>query len=91
MLAEISKAVAGGVSDSEVIRSRTKIETGAVLQGELPLGRMRNILGRWIYNHEYRTLEQELEVLRKTGAAEVTSLLRDYSLSPLTITTLGPG
>ncbi len=91
MLAEISKAVAGGVSDSEVIRSRTKIETGAVLQGELPLGRMRNILGRWIYNHEYRTLEQELEVLRKTGAAEVTSLLRDYLLSPLTITTLGPG
>ena len=91
MIAEMTKAVREGLTNLEISRSRTKIETGSVLQGELPLGRMRNILGRWIYNHEYRTLEQDLEVLQQVSVSGVTGLLRDFTLSPLTITTLGPG
>ena len=91
MIAEMKKAVRYALTEQEISRSRTKIETGSVLQGELPLGRMRNILGRWIYNHEYRTLEQDLEILSGVNLTGIKDMLANYQLSPLTITTLGPG
>ena len=90
LLAEIRKVIREGVSQAEVDRSKTKIETATVLHGELPLGRMRSICGRWTYNHEYRPLEEELAELEAVSGVDIQEVLRQYPCSPVTITTLGP-
>src|SRR5207247_10140579 len=50
--------VKGDLKEDEVERAKNKIAGGLVLSGEVPIGRMRSIGDMWIYNHEYRSLEQ---------------------------------
>ena len=61
-LAELEKAKKD-IGDDEVERAKNKIATSLVLSGEVPLGRMRSIGGQWIYNREYRSLEQDMATL----------------------------
>jgi predicted Zn-dependent peptidase len=74
----------------EVERAKNKIASGIVLQGEVPLGRMRSIGGQWIYNREYRSLEQDMATLMAITPESLKQLMRDFPFDPMTIVTLGP-
>ncbi|MCL2648709.1 MAG: insulinase family protein [Phycisphaerales bacterium] len=91
LMEELRRVVKEGLSDEEVQRSKNKIESATVLQGESPLGRMRNLAGRWIYNHEYRSLEEDLAKLESITKKDLMDVARGYGFSPMTIETLGPG
>ena len=52
---------------------------------------MRAIGSQWIYNHEYRTLEQDMATLMSVTTDSLRQLMRDFSFDPMTIVTLGPG
>jgi predicted Zn-dependent peptidase len=89
-LAELEKAK-NSITEDEVERARNKIASSLVLQGEIPLGRMRSIGGQWIYNKEYRSLEQDMTALMAVNTASLTELMRQFPFDPMTIVTLGPG
>jgi len=89
-LKELNKAK-NDLNDDEVERAKNKIASSLVLQGEVPLGRMRSIGGQWIYNKEYRSLEMDMETLMKVNRASLQQLMRDYPFDPMTIVSLGPG
>jgi predicted Zn-dependent peptidase len=91
LVKELARVRDAGVTNEEVERSKTKIATSTVMSGELPLGRMRNLCSQWIYNRQFRTLEEDLAEIEKVDAMRIGELLEQYPLSPLTITTLGPG
>ena len=88
-LAELEK-VKNDLNDEEVERAKNKIASSLVLQGEIPLGRMRSIGGQWIYNKEYRSLEQDMETLMKVNRAALEQLMREFPFDPMTIVSLGP-
>ena len=50
-LGELEK-VKNDLNDDEIERAKNKIASSIVLQGEVPLGRMRSIGGQWIYNQQ---------------------------------------
>jgi len=89
-LKELEK-VKEDLKDDEVERAKNKIASGLVLSGEVPIGRMRAIGAQWIYNHNYRSLEQDMETLMSLNADSLRSLMRDFPFDPMTIVTLGPG
>lgn len=89
-LGELEK-VKRDLGDDEVERAKNKIASAIVLQGEVPLGRMRAIGGQWIYNREYRSLEQDMQVLRSITPDSLRKLMRDFPFEPMTIVSLGPG
>lgn len=89
-LAELEKAKET-ITDDEVERARNKIASSLVLQGEIPLGRMRGIGGQWIYNKRYRSLEEDMATLMKINTASLKELMREFPFDPMTIVTLGPG
>lgn len=89
-LAELEKAK-NDITEDEVERARNKIASGLVLQGEIPLGRMRSIGGQWIYNREYRSLEQDMATLNAVTPQSLKQLMRDFTFNPMTIVSLGPG
>jgi predicted Zn-dependent peptidase len=91
LLKELHTVVAEGLTDEEVQRSKNKIESGTVLQGESPLGRMRGLASRWTYNREYRSLEEDLALLESITRQDLQSVAATHSFAPMTITTLGPG
>jgi predicted Zn-dependent peptidase len=75
----------------EVERAKNKIASSLVLQGEVPLGRMRSIGGQWIYNKQYRSLELDMATLKAVTRDSLMDLMRDFPFDPMTIVTLGPG
>lgn len=79
------------LNEDEVERAKNKIASSLVLSGEVPLGRMRSIGGQWIYNHDYRSLEQDMATLRAITPASLRDLMTEYPFDPMTIVTLGPG
>ena len=75
----------------EVERAKNKIASTLVLQGEVPLGRMRSIGGQWIYNKEYRSLEKDMATLMAVTPRSLIQLMEDFPFDPMTIVSLGPG
>ena len=51
---------------------------------------MRTIGGQWIYNKEYRSLEQDMATLMSVERAALQQLMRDFPFDPMTIVSLGP-
>jgi predicted Zn-dependent peptidase len=88
-LKELQK-VKSDLNNDEVERAKNKIASSIVLQGEIPLGRMRAIGGQWIYNKEYRSLEQDMATLQAITPASLKALMHDFPFDPMTIVTLGP-
>ncbi len=88
-LKELQK-VKTDLNNDEVERAKNKIASSIVLQGEIPLGRMRAIGGQWIYNKEYRSLEQDMATLQAITPDSLKKLMHDFPFDPMTIVTLGP-
>jgi predicted Zn-dependent peptidase len=88
--AELEK-VKHDLAPDEVERAKNKIASGLVLSGEVPLGRMRSIGGQWIYNKEYRSLEQDMATLMAVTPDSLRQLMADFPFDPMTLVTLGPG
>jgi predicted Zn-dependent peptidase len=79
------------LNSDEVERAKNKIASSLVLQGEIPLGRMRAIGGQWIYNKEYRSLEQDLQTLMSITPDSLRHLMEEFPFTPMSLVTLGPG
>ena len=52
---------------------------------------MRSIGGQWIYNKEYRSLEQDMATLMTVDVNALRQLMDDFPFDPMTLVTLGPG
>ena len=83
--------VKNDLTDDEVQRAKNKIASSIVLSGEVPIGRMRSIGGTWVYNKEYRSLEQDMDTLLRVTPDSLRQLMRDFTFDPMTIVSLGPG
>ncbi|HEX3355793.1 MAG TPA: pitrilysin family protein [Tepidisphaeraceae bacterium] len=79
------------IANDEIERAKNKIASSLVLSGEVPVGRMRSIGGQWIYNREYRSLEQDMKTLMSLDVASLQKLMYEFPFDPMTIVTLGPG
>jgi predicted Zn-dependent peptidase len=85
------KRVKQDLNEAEVERAKNKIASSIVLQGEVPLGRMRAIGGQWMYNKQYRSLEQDMATLRAITPDSLRQLMTEFPFDPMTIVSLGPG
>ena len=90
LLGELNKLLKEGLTPDEVQRSKNKIESGTVLQGESTLARMRGLASRWTYNREYRSLEEDLAKLESISRQSLLDVAASHQFGPMTITTLGP-
>lgn len=89
-IGELQK-VKDDLKEDEVERAKNKIASSLVLQGEVPLGRMRSIGGQWIYNKQYRSLELDMATVREVTRDSLLDLMREFPFDPMTIVSLGPG
>jgi predicted Zn-dependent peptidase len=78
------------LGESEVERAKNKIASGIVLEGEVPMGRLRTIAGQWLYNKSYRSLEKDMKTLMAIDAKSLRKLMREFTFDPMTIVSLGP-
>ncbi len=70
------------VTDDDLERVRSKVLTGATLQGELPAGRMHRLGRMWTYTRRYRSLDEELHFINAVTLDDLRALWKAYPFEP---------
>jgi len=86
----LAKFMDEGPTDLQMRAARNKIATGITLKGELPMGRLGDVAGDWIYRNDYMSLPDQINRLLSVTEDEVMDLARRYDLSKAAMLALGP-
>lgn len=84
------KKLPNDLKDDEVQRAKNKLASSIVLQGELPMGRMRAMGSQWAYSGAYRSLDDDMQSLKGVSTDSIRKLLSDFTFDPMTVVTLRP-
>jgi len=79
-----------GPTVQEFEQARNKVASRVVLASERPMGRLSSLGGNWIYRNEYRSVSDDLEMLKSLSLADLRRLLDRYPLGQTTTVGLGP-
>ncbi len=79
-----------GPTQEEFDRAINKVASRVVLSGERPMGRLMTLGSNWLYRHEYRSVVDDLEILKRITLADIRKLLDKYPLGQTTTIGLGP-
>lgn len=79
-----------GVTDDELEQARNKLATRLVLRGERPMGRLSSLGGNWLARREYRSVEDDLKIVRGVTRDQIRELLAEFPLTQTTTVGVGP-
>lgn len=79
-----------GVTADELEQAKNKIATRIVLRGERPMGRLSSLGGNWLARREYRTVEDDLAIVRNVSLPQIKELLAEFPLLQTTTVGVGP-
>jgi predicted Zn-dependent peptidase len=80
----------GGIRDDELQQARSKMLSRVVRGSERPKGRMQAIGMAWTYQHEYRSVDDDLRAYEAVMPADVRAVLERFPLDQVTVLALGP-
>jgi predicted Zn-dependent peptidase len=79
-----------GVTETEVAQAKSKVASQIVLSSERPRGR-RAVLGEnWLYRHQYRSIDDDLQAVLSLTLKDFRDLLDAYPLGETTTVAVGP-
>lgn len=79
-----------GVSEAELAQAKNKVASRVVLRGERPMGRLSSLGNNWIYREEYRSIEDDLNILASITTADIRAMLDAYPIRQVTTAAVGP-
>ena len=79
-----------GVTEDELRKARNKHLSAIALKNETPMGRFVDLGFNWLYLGKYRTVEADIEEIKKVTVADITALLKDLDLTKFVKLSLGP-
>jgi predicted Zn-dependent peptidase len=79
-----------GITVEELEQARNKVASRIVLRGERPMGRLSLLGGNWLYRQEYRTIADDLKVIRGVTMQDIHELLQRFPIRMITTAGVGP-
>jgi predicted Zn-dependent peptidase len=79
-----------GITEEELRQARSKMLSRVVRGSERPKGRMMAIGMGWTYQHEYRSVDDELRAYEGVTLDSVRQVLERYPIDRVTTLALGP-
>ena len=79
-----------GVKEEELQQARNKILSRVVRASERPKGRMIAVGMHWTYQHEYRSVDDELKAYEAVTTKTIREVLDRYAIDRVTTLALGP-
>jgi predicted Zn-dependent peptidase len=83
-------AEANGITQAELDQAKSKVRSRIVLSSERPRGRLFTVGSDWIYRHEYRSVEQDLDTVASLRVEDIVEVLARYPLTNNMTLTIGP-
>ena len=81
---------AGGVTAEELEQARNKVASRIVLRGERPMGRLSSLGSNWLYRQEYRSIADDMKIIRSVTQEQIQELLQKFPLQMTTTAGVGP-
>lgn len=85
-----AEVAADGIRAEELEQARNKVASRIVLRGERPMGRLSSLGGNWVYRQEYRSITDDLKVIRSISLDQIREVLSQYPLNMTTTVGVGP-
>ena len=79
-----------GVTKDEIRTAKNKILSALVIKNELPMGRLTDLGGNWIYLEQYRTIEDDINAIKAVTADDIHSLIEQFKPGDFTQFSIGP-
>lgn len=79
-----------GISEEELNQARSKVLSRVVRGSERPKGRMMALGMNWIYQHGYRSVDDELRAYETVTLPALRQVLDRYPMDRVTMLALGP-
>jgi predicted Zn-dependent peptidase len=79
-----------GLSEEELGQAKSKIRSRIVLSGERPRGRLFAVGSEWLYRRDYRSVDDELDILATITLDQIHAVLKKYPLSKCATLAIGP-
>jgi len=80
-----------GINEDELRKAKNKTISALVLKNELPMGRLVDVGGNWIYLGKYRTIEEDIKAVEDVTLGDINELLKEFNPGDFTQFTLVPG
>lgn len=81
---------ANGIREEELNQARSKVLSRVVRGSERPKGRLMAVGMNWIYQHGYRSVDDELRGFESVTLSTIREVLQRYPLDRVTTMALGP-
>jgi predicted Zn-dependent peptidase len=79
-----------GITEGELTKAKNKVLSALVIKNELPMGRLIDLGFNWTYLQEYRTIEDDVSVIKAVTVDDVHSLIEQFRPGDFTQLSLGP-
>lgn len=79
-----------GVTADELEQAKNKVSSRLVLRGERPMGRLGALGNNWLFRREYRSIDDDLEIVRNITLDDIRRLLDQFPLGQTTTIGVGP-
>jgi len=79
-----------GIREEELNQARSKVLSRVVRGSERPKGRLMALGMNWIYQHGYRSMDDELRAFESVTLSDIHQVLDRYPLDRVTALALGP-
>jgi predicted Zn-dependent peptidase len=90
VLGVLREVQAGSIRSEELEQARSKMLSRVVRGNERPKGRMQAIGMAWTYQHEYRSVDDDLKAYRGVTLKDVRTVLDRFPVDKVTTLALGP-
>jgi predicted Zn-dependent peptidase len=79
-----------GITPEELEQARNKVASRIVLRGERPMGRLTSLGSNWLYRSEYRSIAEDLQLIRSLPINQIHELLERFPLKMTSTAGVGP-
>ncbi len=79
-----------GVTGDEITTAKNKILSAVVIKNELPMGRLTDLGGNWIYLEKYRNIEDDIDAIKAITADDIHRLIEQFEPGRFTQFSIGP-
>jgi predicted Zn-dependent peptidase len=79
-----------GITEDELRKAKNKVLSALVIKNELPMGRLDQLGGNWLYLQQYRTVKDDVDAVKAVTLADIQSLLEQFNPGDFTQLSIGP-
>jgi predicted Zn-dependent peptidase len=87
ILAELEKT---GISTTELEAAKNKMLSALTIRCEQPMGRLVSLGFNWIYNHQYQSVQQDVDTIKAVSVADISDIIQQLKPAKFTMLSLGP-